>query len=170
MRKRYLILLSWAGLVLSSDQLTKYLVQSYCDLETTIPIIPNVVSITYTRNPGIAFGFFQRTPASLESISAIGIPLFALILIVLIFIKIQDNQMSTSLALTSILAGAIGNLVDRVQYGFVIDFLDIHLGTRWHFTPFNVADAAILFGVTMMFFVTLRRRPEEIQSVLGKEI
>lgn len=166
MKKKYLILFSLSGLVLSCDQLTKHLVHARFELNQVFSLIPGLLSIVYTRNNGFAFGMLQKAPPSLQEVFFIGVPIFALILIVLIFIKLQDDQILTSVALTTILAGAIGNLIDRLQHGFVIDFLDFHLGDYFHFPPFNIADGSIIIGVTIMFLNTLMvdRRPRPVHS------
>lgn len=156
MKQKYLILFSLSGLVLSCDQLTKYFVHTHLPLGEARSVIPGLVALVYTRNNGFAFGMLQKAPPSLQEIFFIGVPVFALILIVLIFIKLRDNQMLTSIALTTILAGAIGNLVDRLQYGFVIDFLDIFWGSA-HLPPFNIADCSIIIGVLLMFINTLKQ-------------
>ena len=156
MKQKYLILFSLSGLVLSCDQLTKHFVHSTMTLETVRSIIPGFFSLSYTRNNGFAFGLLQKAPASLQEVFFIGVPIFALILIILIFIKLQDDQILTSVALTTILAGATGNLIDRLQHGYVIDFMDFHLKEVFHFPPFNIADCSIIIGVAIMFFNTLR--------------
>lgn len=156
MKQKYLILFSLSGFILSCDQLTKHLVHSQLLPGTRRWLIPGFLSLAHTRNAGFAFGMMERVPPSLQEVFFIGIPVFALILIVLIFIKLQDNQMLTSLALTSILGGAIGNLLDRIQYGYVIDFLDFHLGGWAKLPAFNIADFAIIAGVLLMFYNTLK--------------
>jgi signal peptidase II len=161
MKQKYLILFSLSGFILSCDQLTKHLVHSKLAPGVRHWLIPGLMSLSHTRNAGFAFGLLEKVPQSLQEVFFIGIPVFALILIVLIFIKLQDNQMLTSLALTSILGGATGNLLDRIQYGYVIDFLDFHLGSSIKLPAFNIADFAIIAGVALMFYNTLRQeRPE----------
>ncbi len=162
MKQKYLILFSLSGFILSCDQLTKHLVHSKLAIGVRHWLIPGFMSLSHTQNPGFAFGLMQKVPPSLQDVFFIGIPVFALILIVLIFIKLQDNQMLTSLALTSILGGATGNLLDRIQYGYVIDFLDFHLGSSVKLPAFNIADFAIIAGVALMFYNTLKQeRPEK---------
>jgi len=164
-KRKYLILFSLSGLILTCDQLTKHLVHSHFTAETNISVLPPFVSLILTRNTGFAFGLLKTAPASLRDIFFIAVPVFALILIVLIFIKLQDNQMLTSVALASILGGAIGNLIDRLQYGYVIDFIDFHWRELFHLPPFNVADCSIILGVGIMFINTLFLRKEsEIPS------
>jgi signal peptidase II len=165
MKRKYLILFSLTGLVLCCDQLTKHFVQSVFEINASVPVIPSLFSLTYTRNNGFAFGLLQKAPPALQEIFFIGVPVFALILIILIFIKLQDDQMLTSVALTTILGGAVGNLIDRLQYGYVIDFLDFHWRGRFQFPAFNIADCSIIIGVTIMFFNTLlqeRARPASV--------
>lgn len=118
------------------------------------PIVP-FASMVYTTNTGFAFGLLQKVPAPFQNLFLIGLPAFALVLIILIFIKLQDNQMLTSLALTTILGGALGNLIDRMRYGYVVDFLDFEMmGLK--IPAFNVADLSILVGLLLMFYSTLR--------------
>jgi signal peptidase II len=161
MKQKYLILFSLSGFILSCDQLTKHLVHGHIAPGVRHWLIPGLVSLAHTRNAGFAFGLMEKVPPSLQEVFFIGIPVFALILIVLIFIKLQDNQMLTSLALTSILGGATGNLLDRIQYGYVIDFLDFHLGPSVKLPAFNIADFAIIAGVALMFYNTLRQQKQE---------
>jgi signal peptidase II len=155
MKRKYLILFSLSGLVLSCDQLAKHWVHALYSLGDS-KVLASFLSLTYSRNNGFAFGMLQRAPAAMQSIFFVGVPVFALILIVMIFIKLRDDQVLTSVALTVILAGAVGNLVDRLQYGYVIDFLDLHWGAH-HFAPSNLADASIIVGVILMFINTVRQ-------------
>jgi len=155
MKRKYLILLSLSGLVISCDQLTKQWVLSHIAFNDSFSVVKNVFSITHSRNVGFAFGVMKQVPTSLQDIFFIGIPLFAMILIVLIFIKLQDNKLVTSIALTTILGGAIGNLIDRIKYGYVVDFLDFFWKEQFHLPPFNIADFSILLGVGILFVDTL---------------
>ena len=166
MKRKYLILFSLSGLILTCDQLTKHLVHTMLMPGQFVEVIPSVFSIVHLRNTGFIFGNVQQVPQSLQHIFFIGIPVFALILIVLIFIKLQDNQMITSVALTTILAGAVGNLIDRSQFGYVIDFIELHAGEFFYLPPFNVADCSIIVGVSIMFFNTLfQPKAKESQPV-----
>lgn len=156
MKRKYLILFSLSGLVLCCDQLAKRIVQGALTLGDRHPLIPGFLTLCYTRNNGFAFGFLQHAPPSIQNIFFIGVPAFALILIILIFIKLQDNQILTSIALTTILAGAVGNLVDRFNYGYVVDFIEFHIKNT-HLPAFNLADGSILVGVLIMIVGTFRQ-------------
>src|SRR3954469_6477927 len=146
MKRKYLILFSLSGLILSLDQLTKQWILEWLP-EGERVVIPGILSLQFARNNGFAFGLLQKAPASLQGIFFIGVPIFALVLIVLIFIKLRDDQILPSVALATILAGAMGNLIDRAQYGYVVDFLRLHAGSQWQLPAFNVADCSIVIGV-----------------------
>lgn len=157
MKRKYLILFSLSGLVLCLDQLTKFLVQSKLEANETYDLIPGFLTLVHARNNGFGFGLLQKAPIPLQEIFFVAVPVFALILIVLIFIKLRDDQMLTSISLTSILGGAVGNLIDRLQYGFVIDFLKIHWKDSFQLAAMNVADLSIITGVILMFINTLQQ-------------
>ena len=161
MKRKYLILFSLCGLVLSFDQLTKYIAKNLIGSENAFEILPGFMRFVNIENNGFAFGLLKKAPNHLQDIFFIAVPIFALILILLIFIKLRDGQMLTSLALTCILGGAVGNLLDRLKFGFVIDFLDIHYKDTYHLPPLNVADISIVVGVAMMFYGTIKQTQEE---------
>lgn len=153
MKQKYLILFSLAGLIVCLDQLTKLLVKTHIAEQLTWQWWGGLY-ITHHRNQGFAFTLIQKLPLALQNLFFIAIPIFALFLIVMIFIKLQDNQMITSLALTTILGGAIGNMIDRLDYGPVLDIVKLDLGF-WRSPPFNFADLAIVSGVGIVFVQTL---------------
>ncbi len=161
MKKKYLILLSLTPLLLVIDQLTKLYIDRTMLLYHSIPVIDGLFSITYLRNKGAAFSFLAdaawRLPffilASLVAVAAI---MFA-------FKKLRDDQQFAALALTLILSGAVGNLIDRLRLGEVIDFLDVYWKS-YHWPAFNVADSAICVGVATlaldMFLEERRGKPK----------
>lgn len=161
MKRKYLILFSLSGWIIAADQWSKLWVGSHFPIGYRRELLGGWFTLVHSQNSNFAFGWFQSAPRSMQELFFIGVPVFALMLIVLIFIKLQDDQMLTSIALSTILAGAVGNLVDRVQFGYVIDLLEV--GSSGHsFLPlFNLADLSILTGVFLMFVNTLmegRRR------------
>ena len=159
MKRKYLILFSISGLVLSCDQLTKHLVHSILPLDYSRSVIKGFITFVHEQSNGFAFGLLKKAPVSLQEIFFIAIPVFALVLIVLIFIKLRDDQMLTSVALTTIFSGALGNLLDRLKYGYVVDFLKIHFSDYFSFPPFNIADCSIIVGVALMFWNTWKQEP-----------
>lgn len=159
MNKKYLTLFSLAGFLISLDQLTKVAVRMQLAEGETRNWF-GLVSLSFYRNQGAAFNMIKNLPPSIQNLFLIAVPVFALFLIILIFIKLQDNQMLTSLALTSILGGAIGNMIDRFESGSVVDILQIRL-RNWNSPPFNLADASILLGVGIVFINTLVQERRE---------
>lgn len=155
MKRKYLILFSLSGLIVTCDQLSKHLIRMLILPGERSPVLGGFVVLTQKRNSGFVFGTLQQIPESLQEFLFIGIPVFALILIILIFLKLQDDQILTSVALTTILAGAVGNLVDRAQLGYVIDFVELRFGNFFAIPAFNIADCSIILGVGIMFFNTL---------------
>ena len=124
---------------LSLDQLSKFLITKNLFQNQSIPIIKGIFHITLVHNRGAAFGILKNQ-----------IPLFiitSLFAIILIYFNLKKNRQSKSysIALSLILAGALGNLVDRLFFGYVIDFLDFRI---W--PVFNVADSAITIGAILL--------------------
>lgn len=144
---RYRLLAIVTAVVLVLDQATKLYVDSHFRLHESVTVIENFFHLTYVRNKGAAFGIFAD--------SAIRIPFFitvslvAAVGILWYLRRLQDQQKLVSFALALIFSGAIGNLIDRVRFGEVIDFIDVHW-YQYHWPAFNVADSAISIGVTLL--------------------
>jgi signal peptidase II len=147
MKSKYGILLSVTTLVLILDQATKLYIARTMDLYSSIVISKDFFSITYIRNKGAAFSFLAHSPYRLPVLTLVSV--IAIVAIIIFFRKLRPDQKFTTFCLALILAGAIGNLIDRVRLGEVIDFLNVH----WydHYWPaFNVADSAICIGVFLL--------------------
>lgn len=144
---RYRLLLSVTAVVLVLDQATKLYIDSRFALHQSLTVIENFFNITYVRNKGAAFGILSE--------SAIRIPFFitvsivAAIAILWYLHRLEPNQRRQAFALALVFSGAIGNLIDRVRLGEVIDFLDVHWHQH-HWPAFNVADSAITVGVGLL--------------------
>jgi len=130
-----------AFLVVLLDQFTKILATKYLSLGFPFPVIKNILSFTLVYNQGAAFGVLKnQTPFFIIA------SVFAVILIVLNLKANKHKQpLIYSISLSFILAGAIGNLIDRLRYGYVIDFIDLHV---W--PVFNIADSAITIGAILL--------------------
>lgn len=128
--------------VIALDQLTKYLVKTNMELTESIPLIPGVFHLTSHRNLGAAFGILQN-----QRIFFILITVAVVIGIVISMARIGRSQPRTTLALSLVLGGAIGNFIDRAATGEVVDFLHFVL---INFPIFNVADMAITSGVGLL--------------------
>jgi signal peptidase II len=140
--------------ILALDQLSKLYIASHLSLHEDIVLIPNWLDITYTLNPGAAFSLFAGMPAWFRS--SFLLVLAAGAIIVLLVLLVRDPRLNlTSVALALILAGAIGNLIDRVWRGPVIDFILMHY-YAYDWPVFNVADSAITIGVVLILLTSLK--------------
>jgi len=114
-------------------------------------------------NPGAAFGFLANASTIFRYIFFIGITSAVILLIVYYIVKSKSQNMPTVISLTLIFAGAVGNLIDRVRFGAVVDFLDFYIRT-WHWPAFNVADSSISLGAVLMIWGMMIQRKEENAS------
>jgi signal peptidase II len=157
MKKKYVILLGLTSIVIVLDQITKYWIHNNYRLGETLSVISGFFSLTYVRNTGAAFGLLAHADPAFRVPFFVVVPIVALIAIGYIFRRISDSDIKLSVALSLVIGGAIGNLIDRVVFGFVIDFLDFHWRYRYHFPAFNVADIAICVGVGILMLDLLRQ-------------
>lgn len=140
------------------DQATKLLVSRAVDLYESIPVIPGFFNITRIHNKGAIFGAFSRSDSRLVFWALTLASLTALLLVVAYFLKTPPSDRLLKIALSLILAGALGNLTDRVLRGHVIDFLDLHIGNA-HWPFFNAADSCITIGAFLILLIFFRRKP-----------
>jgi len=157
LKKTYAILAVTVGLVLILDQWTKHLVDSGMYLHQSFPVVKGFINITYVRNPGAAFGFLSGIHSSLRVAFFFLVSAAAIVLIVYYLKKYRVKDMLLASSLSLILAGAAGNLIDRVRFGEVIDFVDVHVAGH-HWPAFNVADSAISIGAVLLIWDMLRKR------------
>ena len=150
MKRSYPLLLSVAGLVLWADQWTKRWAEDTLIARPPVNVIGELVRLTYTRNSGVAFGLGagHKFPFYWFSVAAVGV-------ILVMFARHRTHTLIRQLALSLILGGALGNLVDRLTTGEVVDF--ILIGWRqWYWPVFNLADTAVSIGVTLFALTWLR--------------
>lgn len=141
------------AIVLVVDQITKYFIYSRFRLGESIPVIADLFSITYVRNTGAAFGLFHRAPTWFRDPFFIVVPVIALIVISTLLISVPRDKKLPQLGLALIFSGAIGNLIDRVRFGYVVDFLDVYWKEH-HWPAFNVADSCIVVGVGIVLLLS----------------
>lgn len=152
-----------SGLLVVADQATKAVVQGAMALHESIPIVPSV-SLTYTRNPGAAFSLLADADPTFRSWFFLVISAVALTLVTMFLRRVEQGDWWTLSALSLIMGGAVGNLLDRLRHGEVIDFIDLYIG-RYHWPVFNVADSGITIGMVMLLGqVLLQRRPDVRQA------
>jgi signal peptidase II len=159
MRKNVLFLVT-ATLLVGLDQLTKAWILATLRLHEGFPVIDGFFNIIHVRNPGAAFGFLAGASPAFRSVFFIAVTLTAVILILNYLRRTRIGDLSLVFSLALILSGAVGNLIDRVRFGEVVDFLDVYVGVH-HWPAFNVADAAITTGAALLALLFFRRRTGE---------
>jgi len=133
----------------------------------SVQVMGEFLGFRYVENRGAAWGFLGDAPASVRQPFFIIIGLVAIVVIFLMFRSIEPNRRFLMTALAFIVGGALGNIIDRIRYGYVVDFIDWYPGFRW--PTFNIADVVIVAGVSMMFIEVIRdhrreRRQKEEQA------
>ena len=157
MKRFHYLAISIAVIVL--DAWTKWLVTNGIDTHESVSIIPDFFQLVHVRNTGAAFGIGANAESRLVPLllNAGAIGVFCVVVVYAVRSAVTDRLLQTGLHL--ILGGAIGNLLDRFRFGFVVDFLDVYVGNH-HWPAFNVADSAICIGIGLLF-LDMRRKPEE---------
>jgi signal peptidase II len=137
------------------DQGTKAIVARSLDLHQYVPLVDGLMSLSHVRNRGAAFGLLSDWEVPYQSALLAVLSLAALLAIAFYFVRLPAAARLPRLALALVLGGAIGNLIDRLRLGYVVDF--VHVYWRQHQWPdFNVADSAITVGVTLLVLDVLR--------------
>jgi signal peptidase II len=148
-------------IVLVLDQVTKRIVDTSMALGDSIPLVP-MFQLTYLRNQGAAFSFLSGA-GGWQRWFFIALAISASVFICYWLRKLPKERSLEACAWALVLGGALGNLIDRILYGYVIDFLDVFYG-NWHWPAFNVADSAITVGVVILFIDSFIHRPETAKS------
>ena len=141
-------------LVIILDQITKFWVVQNFALYESLPIIQGFFNLTYLTNTGAAFGILAGQPTTWRLVFFFGVALVALVAIGFMYRRLKDESVWYEISLAFIAGGAVGNLIDRVRLGSVVDFLDVYVGTH-HWPAFNVADSAISVGVTIFLVMNI---------------
>lgn len=151
MKKKYIILLSIFIFVVGLDQWSKNLIVAHFQVGEAIDMIKGLFQLAYIQNTGAAFGILQQAPAYLREPFFMVVPILAFFIILFLFIRLKDNDYLQAVAYSMILSGAIGNLIDRIRFGWVVDFLYFHWQYKYWWPAFNVADTCIVTGVCLLF-------------------
>lgn len=157
MSTKYKLVCGWLAFILVSDQLTKMIVDSTMPLNHSIPVIEDLFNLTYVRNTGAAFGILSGSHAAFRLPFLVMFSLLAIGFIVMMLRRLPDRETGLTTALAFILGGAVGNLIDRIAYGEVIDFLDFYW-SRFHWPAFNLADSFITVGVLITVYYLIRAK------------
>jgi signal peptidase II len=142
---------SLALAILAGDQATKALVERSVPSHTVIPVIPHFLNLVYNRNPGAAFGLFSDSPARWKTALLVVASIALLVLVVSLVWKSKPLAWQSGVGLALILGGAVSNLIDRIRFGQVLDFIDAYVGS-YHWPSFNLADSAIVAGAGFLIF------------------
>ena len=159
-KRKYIKLAVVAGLVVLADQITKALILKYLPYHQSITVIAGFFDITHIHNPGGAFGLMANMSETVRTIVFLLASSVAVGLIFYFYIKIPPLYSFLAVGFALILGGAIGNLIDRVRMGVVVDFLDVYIG-KYHWPAFNIADSAITVGIFIFgFHLLFKKMPE----------
>jgi len=157
LKRDYLLFIGLALIILLLDQVSKWMVVTHIEAHQTLSVIPGFFSLVLVKNRGMAFGIFSQTRSGFyyyfllsTTIGAIGVILFS-------FFWIKSSKKWLTVGLSLILGGAVGNFVDRLRLGYVIDFLDFFL-KGYHWPAFNVADSAVTVGTFWLLFNIIQGR------------
>ncbi len=146
LRAKYIRFAGVVTLVVVLDQITKALVLKMMPLFKSIVVIPGFFSLTHVHNPGGAFGFMAQNGSPWRHWMFLAAAVVALSMIIYFYHQTPNTHPYLGLGLSLIFGGAIGNLIDRLRFGEVIDFLDFYVA-HLHWPTFNVADSAVSIGV-----------------------
>ena len=153
--------------VFGIDRATKLLVEARISVYDTVPVIPGIFNLVYTRNRGAAFGILQTAPESIRLLVLVGLALGVLAMIAYMLWHATrlaaPGTAVNRIALSLVMGGAIGNLYDRIVHGSVTDFLQVFLGS-YEWPSFNVADSAIFCGATLMAIDILFSPPKQTST------
>jgi signal peptidase II len=157
---KWRIVAGWLAAIVVVDQLTKIIVDRSMALYHSIPLVDGFFSLTYVRNTGAAFGIFAGSAEIFRRPFLIAVSLVAIGFIFIMLRRLPDNEKGLITALAFIVGGAIGNLIDRLIYGEVIDFLDCFWGS-YHWPAFNIADSFITIGVGLTIYCLYKHQGED---------
>jgi signal peptidase II len=158
--RKWKIVVGWVVAIVIVDQLTKAIVDRTMPLHSSIPLIDGFFNLTYIRNTGAAFGLFAGSHEVFRLPFLIGVSILAIGFILVMLKRLRESETGLTAALAFILGGAIGNLIDRIVYGEVIDFLDVYWSI-YHWPAFNVADSFITIGVAITLFYLIKAKGDD---------
>jgi len=155
----------WVSMIVAAvivlDQFTKYVVLQRFSLHESVPVIPGFFNLTYVRNPGAAFGILAGAHGAWRTVFFITVSLVALAVIITLVRKTHDRLPLVAFALIG--GGAVGNLIDRVRSGEVVDFIEWYYRS-YHWPAFNIADSAISVGVALLAVDMLFPRKQNVKG------
>ncbi|MCG8590061.1 MAG: signal peptidase II [Proteobacteria bacterium] len=168
------VLLLWLAITLPLDQISKQWIIRVFHYGDRQALIPGLLDLTHVRNPGGAFSFFADGPLEQRLAFFIGTTVIAIGLLVVFLRQLEPENRFAAVGLGMILGGALGNLIDRIVYTEVIDFIDVHLWGGYTWPTFNFADSFIVVGVGILLVETFfesgnRAEPGEDSAAAASE-
>ncbi len=161
------VILPLAAFVVILDQVSKAMVVAWVPLHARIGVIDGILALTHVRNRGMAFGLFQGIEGAWLRWVLVGVALAA-VMIIWSYARHETTQPFVLVAFGAILGGALGNLIDRLRFGYVVDFALAHWGeAEW--PAFNVADSAITMGGIALFLALAREGDDDRHSEAADE-
>jgi len=163
LKKNLIIFILGAAVVVLLDQVTKAAILKQFVLHESRPVIDGFFNLVYVMNPGAAFGFLASASEMFRYLFFIGITVLVMGLIIYYIVKSDSKNIINIISFAMIFGGAVGNLIDRIRFGSVVDFLDVYIGTA-HWPAFNVADSSITIGAVLMIWGMITQRKNEAAS------
>jgi signal peptidase II len=157
LKNKYTRLAVITAVIVILDQLSKELILTYLPLNHTVTVVPGFFNIIHIHNPGGAFGLMAHLSPSLRTVVFLFISSLAVGLIFYFYKRTPASHPWLAAAFALIFGGAIGNLIDRIRFGIVIDFLDFYVGS-YHWPAFNIADSSISVGIAIFGFHLLFKK------------
>jgi signal peptidase II len=148
-------LLFISALIILADRLTKTWVAAHLRIGSAITVIPHVLRVTHWTNDGAAFSLFadSASPRTVR-IALVAFSLLAALVVLIAMVRLGNRITLTTVALALIFAGALGNVHDRILYGSVVDFIEVHIFS-YHWPDFNIADSAVVIGACLLMLDSL---------------
>ena len=159
MKRKLCILLAVILVGVALDQVTKQLILAYLPLGAQIPVVKGFFNLVHVHNRGAAFGLMNTWSLGFVRIFFVCTTIIVLLVVGYLWWRLPSGQNLAALGYSLIMAGALGNLVDRLRFGEVVDFLDFFWG-RYHWPAFNVADSLVCLGAGVLVWVILREEKE----------
>ena len=159
--------LAIASSVFMLDRITKIAIERYVSQWESYTLIPGFFDLVHAKNPGAAFGMFAQSESEFRTFLLIGVAIAVLVFVSILLFRPQRGGFTssrlTTVALSLVLGGALGNLWDRLVQGMVTDFLEFYVG-QYRFAAFNVADSAISVGAALLLIDIWRTRHHPVQT------
>ena len=156
---KHFLFIAASAAVIAADQAAKWMILHLVPLHETIAVIPGFLNIVHFRNPGGAFGLFAAQSGFILGMVFFIITLVALGLIIYLYRQTPAGEPLLVAGLAFVFGGAVGNLIDRLRFGNVVDFIDVYI-RDYHWPAFNIADSAITLGIVIFAcYVIFRKMP-----------